>query len=273
MVENPTDEDWAGVKMALISGRPISFKMDLYNPLFINRPDGGAGTVRVAAAGHLSRQLRTRTRHGVAWRRLRHARTGRRRHQRSRRRVGPLIGGAGARPRWRRHRRAGWPDGLPPQSADRMKRPGRQRTTRRALAGETGRELGDRLATGHGRQRGHGRGARRLLPVHHRPPGLTGTAEERHAPHRRQGHRGAEGLASTTRASRPSTRCSASSSRTRSGRTSTRDRSPSSRGASTPATPASSTSSPTRNGSSATPSTSAPRSMPRSGPARRRSPR
>ncbi len=38
IVENPTDEDWSGVKMALISGRPISFKMDLYNPLFINRP-------------------------------------------------------------------------------------------------------------------------------------------------------------------------------------------------------------------------------------------
>jgi hypothetical protein len=38
LVENPTDEDWAGVKMALISGRPISFKMDLYNPLFISRP-------------------------------------------------------------------------------------------------------------------------------------------------------------------------------------------------------------------------------------------
>jgi len=38
MVENPTDEDWTGVKMALVSGRPISFKMDLYNPLFINRP-------------------------------------------------------------------------------------------------------------------------------------------------------------------------------------------------------------------------------------------
>ena len=38
MVENPTDEDWAGVKLALISGRPISFKMDLYNPLYINRP-------------------------------------------------------------------------------------------------------------------------------------------------------------------------------------------------------------------------------------------
>ncbi len=38
VVENPTDEDWNGVEMALISGRPISFKMDLYNPLYINRP-------------------------------------------------------------------------------------------------------------------------------------------------------------------------------------------------------------------------------------------
>jgi hypothetical protein len=38
IVENPTDEDWTGVEMALVSGRPISFRMDLYNPLFINRP-------------------------------------------------------------------------------------------------------------------------------------------------------------------------------------------------------------------------------------------
>src|SRR5215212_10134625 len=38
VVENPTDEDWAGVRMALVSGRPISFKMDLYNPLFVPRP-------------------------------------------------------------------------------------------------------------------------------------------------------------------------------------------------------------------------------------------
>jgi hypothetical protein len=37
-VENPTDEDWAGVRMALVSGRPISFKMDLYNPLYVPRP-------------------------------------------------------------------------------------------------------------------------------------------------------------------------------------------------------------------------------------------
>ena len=38
VVENPTDEDWQHVTMALVSGRPISFKMDLYNPLYVNRP-------------------------------------------------------------------------------------------------------------------------------------------------------------------------------------------------------------------------------------------
>src|SRR5215208_7179920 len=38
VVENPTDEDWAKVTMALVSGRPISFKMDLYNPLYVARP-------------------------------------------------------------------------------------------------------------------------------------------------------------------------------------------------------------------------------------------
>ena len=38
VVENTTDEDWNGVKMALISGRPISFQMNLYDALFIKRP-------------------------------------------------------------------------------------------------------------------------------------------------------------------------------------------------------------------------------------------
>jgi hypothetical protein len=38
VVENPTDEDWREVRMALISGRPISFQMDLYTPLYVNRP-------------------------------------------------------------------------------------------------------------------------------------------------------------------------------------------------------------------------------------------
>ena len=38
VVENPTDDDWQGVRMALVSGRPISFKMDLYQPLYAPRP-------------------------------------------------------------------------------------------------------------------------------------------------------------------------------------------------------------------------------------------
>src|SRR5438067_850294 len=38
VVENPTAEDWHDVAMALVSGRPISFKMDLYNPLYVGRP-------------------------------------------------------------------------------------------------------------------------------------------------------------------------------------------------------------------------------------------
>jgi hypothetical protein len=37
-VENTTDEDWNGVRVKLVSGRPITFKMDLYDPLFVPRP-------------------------------------------------------------------------------------------------------------------------------------------------------------------------------------------------------------------------------------------
>src|SRR5207249_652808 len=35
VVENTTDEDWSGVRMALISGRPLSFQMNLYDALFL----------------------------------------------------------------------------------------------------------------------------------------------------------------------------------------------------------------------------------------------
>src|SRR5207237_1308318 len=38
VVDNPTDDDWNNVGMALISGRPISFQMDLYQPLYVPRP-------------------------------------------------------------------------------------------------------------------------------------------------------------------------------------------------------------------------------------------
>jgi hypothetical protein len=38
IVENTTDEDWNQVSLGLISGRPISFRMDLYEPLYVPRP-------------------------------------------------------------------------------------------------------------------------------------------------------------------------------------------------------------------------------------------
>src|SRR3954454_19316530 len=38
VVENPSDEDWRSVRMALVSGRPVSFRMDLYTPLYVPRP-------------------------------------------------------------------------------------------------------------------------------------------------------------------------------------------------------------------------------------------
>ncbi len=38
MVENQTESDWNNVSLSLISGRPISFVMDLYAPMYINRP-------------------------------------------------------------------------------------------------------------------------------------------------------------------------------------------------------------------------------------------
>ena len=38
IVENTGDQDWEQVQLSLVSGRPISFIMDLYQPLFVQRP-------------------------------------------------------------------------------------------------------------------------------------------------------------------------------------------------------------------------------------------
>jgi hypothetical protein len=38
LVENTTDHDWDGVNLSLASGRPVSFTMDLYEPLYTPRP-------------------------------------------------------------------------------------------------------------------------------------------------------------------------------------------------------------------------------------------
>lgn len=39
IVENTTDQDWNGVKLSLVAGRPVSFQMDLYEPLYVERPE------------------------------------------------------------------------------------------------------------------------------------------------------------------------------------------------------------------------------------------
>jgi hypothetical protein len=39
LVENTSDTDWRSVVLTLVSGRPITFTMDLYQPLYIQRPE------------------------------------------------------------------------------------------------------------------------------------------------------------------------------------------------------------------------------------------
>ncbi|HTZ52547.1 MAG TPA: hypothetical protein VMF68_12850, partial [Spirochaetia bacterium] len=38
LVENTSDNDWRNVGLTLVSGRPITFVMDLYQPLYVTRP-------------------------------------------------------------------------------------------------------------------------------------------------------------------------------------------------------------------------------------------
>lgn len=39
IVENTTDDDWNDVRLGLVAGRPVSFRMDLYEPLYVSRPE------------------------------------------------------------------------------------------------------------------------------------------------------------------------------------------------------------------------------------------
>ena len=45
MVENTSDDDWQNVRLSLVSGRPISFIQDLYQPLYLPRPVVGPDVV------------------------------------------------------------------------------------------------------------------------------------------------------------------------------------------------------------------------------------
>src|SRR4051794_31513869 len=59
VVDNPSDDDWRDVRMALVSGRPISFRMDLYTPLFVPRHVGRV-IHRVEVEGQRQRRLNER---------------------------------------------------------------------------------------------------------------------------------------------------------------------------------------------------------------------
>ena len=39
IVENTSEQDWSNVDLTLVSGRPVSFTMDLYEPLYVPRPE------------------------------------------------------------------------------------------------------------------------------------------------------------------------------------------------------------------------------------------
>jgi hypothetical protein len=63
IVENTTDEDWLDVRLSLVAGRPVSFTMDLYEPLFAARPQvpvpfvaGAAPRVYESAVGFATRR-------------------------------------------------------------------------------------------------------------------------------------------------------------------------------------------------------------------------
>ncbi len=51
LVENTTDEDWNGVRLGLVSGRPISFIQDLYQPLYLPHRLAHAADARRRLAG------------------------------------------------------------------------------------------------------------------------------------------------------------------------------------------------------------------------------
>lgn len=48
-VENTTDDDWRDVRLSLVSGRPISFIQNLYDPIYLKRPEVRTELYAVAA--------------------------------------------------------------------------------------------------------------------------------------------------------------------------------------------------------------------------------
>jgi len=48
-IDNPTGESWNSVQVSLLSGSPVSFQMNLYQPLYVNRSTLGVPGAQVAA--------------------------------------------------------------------------------------------------------------------------------------------------------------------------------------------------------------------------------
>ena len=125
IVENPSEEDWNDVRLSLVSGRPISFTMDLYQPTYIPRPPGPPGTFQLAGPANL-RAGPGQKRHGIPPR------------GRGRSSDGPRAGG---------HARA-------PMAAMAMRRRRRHRLTPPASGGPAVEPRRGRGVGGHRRQRG-----------------------------------------------------------------------------------------------------------------------
>ncbi|MEE8584175.1 MAG: hypothetical protein V3T83_04915 [Acidobacteriota bacterium] len=60
LIDNPTGESWEGVELTLISGMPVSFVMDLYQPLYASRTEVPVPGARVAAPRSYETAVRTR---------------------------------------------------------------------------------------------------------------------------------------------------------------------------------------------------------------------
>ncbi|MFO0928248.1 MAG: hypothetical protein U0736_14620 [Gemmataceae bacterium] len=177
VVDNPSDEDWREVRMALVSGRPISFQMDLYQPLFVKRPvvvpDLFQSLNPVAYGGAMDKPQDGRA---AAPRRGRHAPPARRPPR-------VWVGWAAA---WAA-------SSLGPGLGTQLKGTDR---ARKSLADEKfgrqlTRDLGEKMHLGQGIATAAS-AARlgRLLPVRHRPAGQPGAAEVGAAADCRQGRPG-----------------------------------------------------------------------------------
>ena len=67
IVDNTTGEDWNNVRLAVVSGRPVSFISRLYEPKFVQRADGGFARGSGGGAGGIQRrceQASRKTLHG-----------------------------------------------------------------------------------------------------------------------------------------------------------------------------------------------------------------